>query len=448
MLFTAIAVAPFPFGSTDPSMIAVWCVFLGFALLLASARGVQLQQGFPLIACAILAAAYVVVVWLQVSAPPALGGAPDPAWRQAGALLGTDLNGSISVIRNEPVFALGLSLLVILSFALSYLVCLDEVYARRLLIVISWSGVFYAVLGLVLFLVDPTKVLWRDKLAYFGSLTGTFTNRNTAAVYFGSCACVSMLLFFREVRSLQANGKRQLKSIFFTSDRPARRKLLWAALPFAVLMLALLMTASRAGVVLSLLGLVFAFIVFWWRHLERRSMILSTITVILFVLVILQVVAGSVGARFNESGVGDAFRFEVYRSSLQMIADRPWLGHGLGTFIWAFPPYRDAGAIWGIVNRAHNTLLEIALEMGIPFAVIVVVAWAGAIAVLIHGVRVRRDGLFIPAAALAVAAIGLAHSMVDFSLQIPGYSIMAFGLFGAGIAQSSRAQRSKRSRLG
>ena len=206
------------------------------------------------------------------------------------------------------------------------------------------------------------------------------------------------------------------------------------------------MTASRAGVVFSLLGLVFAFVVFWWRHLERPSMILATIGAVLLALALLQF-AGSVGARFNESGIGDAVRFEVYRSSLQMIADRPWLGHGLGTFIWAFPPYRDAGAIWGIVNRAHNTLLEIALEMGIPFAVIVVMAWVGAIAVLIHGVRVRRDGLFIPAAALAVAAIGLAHSMIDFSLQIPGYSIMAFGLLGAGVAQSSRAQRAKRSRL-
>ena len=115
-----------------------------------------------------------------------------------------------------------------------------------------------------------------------------------------------MLLLFREVRSFQANGKRPLKTVFSTSDRRAQRRMLWAALPFFVLMPALFMTASRAGVVFSLLGLIlFAFVVFWWRHLKRPSMILATIGAVLLALALLQF-AGSVGARSNESGIGDA----------------------------------------------------------------------------------------------------------------------------------------------
>jgi hypothetical protein len=56
--------------------------------------------------------------------------------------------------------------------------------------------------------------------------------------------------------------------------------------------------------------------------------------------------------------------------------------------------------------------------------------------VLIRGVRIRRRDLIVPVGALAVAIIGLTHSVIDFSLQIPGYAIIVFALVGAGLAQS------------
>ena len=35
-----------------------------------------------------------------------------------------------------------------------------------------------------------------------------------------------------------------------------------------------------------------------------------------------------------------------------------------------------------------------------------------------------------------IAILALAHSLIDFSLQIPGYAIVVFALLGAGLAQS------------
>jgi hypothetical protein len=32
--------------------------------------------------------------------------------------------------------------------------------------------------------------------------------------------------------------------------------------------------------------------------------------------------------------------------------------------------------------------------------------------------------------------VSVAHTLIDFSLQIPGYSIVVFAILGAGIAQS------------
>ncbi len=124
-----------------------------------------------------------------------------------------------------------------------------------------------------------------------------------------------------------------------------------------------------------------------------------------------------------------------------MIMDHPWFGSGLGTFAWAFPVYRSGDiSMYGVYDRAHNTLLEIAAEAGLPFAGLVVIGWAIVFVALMRGVRTRRRDRVVPAAALAVALLAVLHSMVDFSLQIPGFAIVAFGLAGAGTAQSFRAR--------
>ena len=69
-----------------------------------------------------------------------------------------------------------------------------------------------------------------------------------------------------------------------------------------------------------------------------------------------------------------------------MIADHPWFGTGQGTFAYAFPAYRSPNvSMWGVWDIAHNTLLEIAADMGVPIAALVVVAWIVIFAVLIRG---------------------------------------------------------------
>ena len=74
--------------------------------------------------------------------------------------------------------------------------------------------------------------------------------------------------------------------------------------------------------------------------------------------------------------------------------------------------------------------------MGLPIAALVLAAWIVIFALLVRDALVRRRNRLIPVAALAVAALAGLHSLVDFSLQIPGYSIVALSLIDAGLAQS------------
>ena len=154
-------------------------------------------------------------------------------------------------------------------------------------------------------------------------------------------------------------------------------------------------------------------------------------------LLTLYVLAGNVVARYYEEGLMDHTRLSLYRATLRMILDHPWFGTGLGTFALAFPAYRsDDISMYGIYDRAHSTLLELAAEAGLPLAGIVVIGWMIAFGALAHGVRSRRRERIIPAAALSVGLLAALHSLVDFSLQIPGFAIVVFGLLGVGVAQS------------
>jgi len=156
-------------------------------------------------------------------------------------------------------------------------------------------------------------------------------------------------------------------------------------------------------------------------------------------LLLVQFLGGSVNQRFDTQNLSDEGRLATYRATLHMIADHPWFGTGLGTFVWSFPGYRSAeNSLRGVWDLAHSTPLELAADLGLPLAAAIGLAWILILALLFRAaLRRRRDGI-VPLAALSVALIGLLHSMVDFSLQMPGYAIVAFAVVGGGLGQSFR----------
>jgi O-antigen ligase len=433
ILFVTVAAAPFPFGSTAPTAIAFWCIVLGLGAIVVSPRRLR-REHLPLLGLAVIVTlAYAFVLHEQLAARPWIA-SPHPLWRDASETLGTPIEPSVSFARNEPFFALGAPLANMLAVICSFIICIDRNRARQLLLVIAWSGVAFAVYGIAAYVIDPTHTLWRENLSP-GRLTSTFVNSNTAAVYFGSCAGLWLLFILQHLRQ-----RLPLDSIYW---RGASRLLLseMPILSFMMLLIclaAMLMTNSRAGVVLSLMALVFAFAGFFYRDLRRRGWVAVALVVGgLTTLVTLLILGGNVINRFDAEGFVDQGRLETYRSTLRMIAAHPWFGTGLGTFVWSFPGYRSANfSMWGVWTRAHSTPLELAADLGLPLVGLIGLAWLVILAVLLRGVRTRRNDRIVPVGAFAVAFLSLAHSAIDFSLQIPGYAIVVCALVGAGLAQS------------
>jgi O-antigen ligase len=439
-----VALAPLPFGSNDPATIAFWCIVLGICLVFAPLRALSAGQLALAGLAAVVVAAYGFVLHEQLADHPWLAIArPDPIWQGAATALGVPLQPSVSVAHNQPWFELGRPLVCMLAIACGFLVGADRDRARQLLKVIVWSGGVYAAYGILEHLFDPTHILWREKVAYLPYLTATFINRNTAAAYFGSCAVIWSLLLWERVRLEMPRGQLQWRAISARLTSAMPRKIVVAFAMLFLCLAAMFMTGSRGAVVLSLFALIVAFIAFFRRDLPRRSGLVAALAGGGAVaLILLQLMGGGINARFDSQGVEDGGRFETYKATLRMIADHPWFGTGQGTFAYAFPAYRSPNiSMWGVWDIAHNTFLEIASDMGIPIATLVIAAWVVIFAVLIHGALTRRRELVIPVAALSVAILAVLHSLIDFTLQIPGYSIVALGLIGTGLAQSSTSRR-------
>jgi O-antigen ligase len=444
ILFAVIVLAPLPFGSVDPLPIMAWCTCLGIALCMASLRALDARHFLILAGIAIVVGAYVMVLHEQVAIRPWFPVAlPDPVWQAASDALGSPLPASRSLVRDQPILALGAPLAATLCLLVSFIVCIERKRAYQLLAVVAWSGSLYAVYGIGAFLIDPTRVLWMQKQAYFTVLTATFINRNTAAVYFGACAIVWLLLLVERVRQLLPRAAPLAWTMIAHALKRLRRNSMIGFLAFFLCSVAMFLTGSRAGVLLSLLAGGAALAPFVWKAMTFGGRSLGVLLAAAgALLVVFQVLGAGVIGRLDSEGLADGGRIETYRSTLQMIGDHPLLGTGQGTFAWVYPTYRSsAWTSWGVWDRAHSTPLEIASDMGLPVAAVVVTGWAGIFAVLGFGLWSRNRDQIIVVAALAVACLGILHSLIDFSLQIPGFAIVVFALVGAGLAQSFRSLR-------
>ncbi|WP_458760134.1 O-antigen ligase family protein [Afipia sp. TerB] len=439
LVFVTVAMAPLPLGSVSPVAVASFSVLAGLALFGFVIWAPSLPSpGIVAAGIAALVAAYAIVAVLQMI--PRMPGdvLAHPIWGEAGRLIEPAPQASTSIARDQPLLAVGPPLLTMMMFICGYFCGADDHLARRLMQVVAWAGLGYAVLGILWFAVDPTMVLWREKLAYKSSLTGTFANRNAAAVYFGSCAVLWLLLFFQKLdqpgESRRSRRRRRRRRSF-------REKFRHAIVPFICFLLCLmaaLLTGSRAGVGCTFLGLFVAYVLSFTNTISRRTRRWLMLGGALFVaLIIYQIAGSSVGERLQAEGTSGGGRMAALQSCWTMIAQFPWLGTGLGTFVWSFAAYRSPDISgWGVWDKAHNILVEIAVEGGVPLAGVVLLSWLAAVAILARAaIRTSRPAIEV-LAAVSVCVIALLHSLVDFSMQIPAYSVTVTVLVGLGIAKA------------
>jgi hypothetical protein len=277
----------------------------------------------------------------------------------------------------------------------------------RLLETAVWFGCAIAIVAVLQSFTTPDRVFWLFEIAprAQGNTMGPFVYQNQFAAF------VEILL--PAALYLGLGGGR----------------LRWGYLMAAgVLVSSVFAAVSRAGTALVIAEIVVVFVLMR-RRLHWRTLAASSgAALALAALFVAAVGWGPLREKFNRPDQLSERRL-LYASTVRMIADRPWIGSGLGTWSTAYPAYAtfDDGHV---DNQAHNEWLQWPAEGGLPMAALMV-----AMAAILTVPAVR-----------SIWGVGLlfvlVHALVDYPFaQRPVFGYFYFAMAGILVSGFARTLR-------
>ena len=139
--------------------------------------------------------------------------------------------------------------------------------------------------------------------------------------------------------------------------------------------------------------------------------------------------------RFDGRGDISTNRFGIWSNAISLIAAHPWLGVGFNDFNFAWTLTAFPGRPTEFFDHSHNLILNLAAEMGLPLAAVVVALMAYALWRALQNaiVDAREDGAGPPIqrSAFVIVFLVAVHSMLEYPLWYSYFLLptaFAFGL--------------------
>lgn len=318
-------------------------------------------------------------------------------------------------------------------------------YLRILAMTMVLTAAAQATLGLIQYGDGPESWFRFGNPNYTNSAVGTFANRNHLADLLALALPIVTALWVAAwwERRVSLRGRRDAGS----GAHYAR--MAWWAFALLLLLLALLFTGSRGGIIAGLFGLVTTMIILA-RRVGRDGMV-GAVTGIAVAAVAIAAVIGlsPILNRFSPTDALTDIRWTVFGSVIQAIGEFFPLGSGPGTFADVYPRFQPV-ALNYFVNHAHNDYLEWVVEMGV--LAVVAILWLVGL-YFYRWLRLWRtaDGneIVLLQMGAGIGALVMAlHSTVEFNFHIPANAIFfaaCLALFfhtGPLIRQASPQRRS------
>jgi hypothetical protein len=357
------------------------------------------------------------------------------AWQAVAAWTGAEIHAPLAQDKAAWMQGLGRFLLLALVFALALLVGTTESSARWFFHALLISGA----LGLSVTFFTATR---DEAMIAYRTYSHGFVNANNAAAYAGIMLLVALA---QAVRFFRLPGRNFHKTVLTFIDSLSIKSITYGVfLLFALLLglAGLMLTGSRAGIMLGVLVIiVFAHAIVMKMEVEpqvRMWLVAATVGIAVPVVIWVFINFGQVIVnKFATNGLSSNSRMDIQAAVVPMIKEYPVLGAGLGSFPAVFQQYRPASvSADGIIDKAHNSYLEFAAEMGVPafLVLMVVLVWFGL--QLYNGYRARKERYVIPLLGLMVWLYGALFSLVDFPLQIPALAALVIAILVVATSQT------------
>ncbi len=310
----------------------------------------------------------------------------------------------------------------LLSLGLFYFVvtdqCVQPEMGKRIVFVMIAIGLIEALYGLFQALSPSMGVLWVDYIAsYMGRARGTFINRNNFAGF------MEMIWPLALGATLAMAGRFTSFREALHSDKLNRQALM--ALGIIVLLLALVFTRSRGGIISGLAGFA-SFLILGrpgMKELAKQTRILMGGVFLLLGIYTVSIGIGPIIQRFLSIRGDGSSRLDIWHDSLPILRDYP-LGIGLGNYETVFAVYNRSLTSDKVVNYAHNDYLQLLIETGwIGFALLM-----GALFIFLYSsarkirkIDYKRNPLqfYLSVGAFSGMVSMLVHGLFDFNFQIP-----------------------------
>ena len=200
--------------------------------------------------------------------------------------------------------------------------------------------------------------------------------------------------------------------------------LMWFGL--ILMILGLLLSASRAGILSLLLSFSLLILLFRGQHREQR---VSGVSVLIFGLALLWAAwigMDAVISRFFTVSEGFEERWLMWANTMGILKDFPLLGSGLGTFTEIFSRYRTLH-IPGLATHAENDFLQLASDAGLlgvgPLLVLFLYLFFKA-ASGIRSLSPDEPQRYIGIGGLVGILALMFHSMMERNLQVPANAFL------------------------
>ncbi|MDX6767094.1 MAG: O-antigen ligase family protein [Candidatus Methylacidiphilales bacterium] len=417
-LVAAVGIAPIPLASNRPFFWAMWAGLIGFGGII-----------------------YLGALWLRgedLRVPLRQLWLPALAWLAVLGYLGLQMlpvPSSFVTVAGDVVaspalsLAPGATLLMLLQlatyglfFLLMLQVAANRSRARNVGVALLLVIAAHALYGLVALIILDDSLLFFSKWSYVGFATGTFVNRNSFATFLASGVVLGVLLALREFRSGRAHAG--MAPIYLAAT--------------AMIFATLLATGSRMGLLAGLVGTGLAALLAAGKgdaaKGRRGRLLLAAIPVVAGIALLLLYGASTfdrLGSLENDANV----RGDLYMQVFGMIAARPWLGYGGGTFEVAYPLFHQLPVSPDLVwDKAHSTYLSLWAELGLVFGSLPILVVAGFAALALRFYLARRGDWTAPAAAFCVTVVVALHSIVDFSLEMQANVFLFLAILAIGVA--------------
>jgi O-antigen ligase len=434
LTITIVCLMPLAFGSFHPFMWALGATLIGLCCLAYVITNHMAGHAFrvPLATIALpaqLFAVFCAVLVLQVI-PFGAFAIPTPVDLGLAA-------PQISLVPGTTIMALFAYLSYGMVFWMMLQVGANDQRRQTLFNAILLAIVAYAALGLLTLQLNDT-LLGIPKWDYDGSATGPFVNRNSFATFlaFGAVltvANITGLLKRRQERHVD-DGRVPFNSSMLALNGVA----------YAFLAVTIIATQSRMGLAVATLGSLIVAIPAIPGSERIKRLALLALLIATLLIVALTFYGGGLMERLGSLDHDAEVRGDLYVQVLRLIADRPFIGFGAGSFNLSFPLVHTLPVSPDLVwSRAHNSYLTLWAEMGLI---------AGSIPMLILGLlgfrmlrallsgRAETQANLVGLAILAVAAV---HSLVDFSLEIHGNAMVFMAILGLAYSSAASAETHK-----